>query len=323
MSDYVSPLLLVGCGYMGAQYAPVFQALGVDFCVVGRGQPSAEAFFNQTGVHPVTGGLESFIKTHPIPPREAIVAVSLEALYSVTKALIQYGVKRILVEKPGAIHYAEIEELSRMADQRGAQVYIAYNRRFYASVIEAKKRIAEDGGVSSFRFEFTEWSHKISQLNKPPVQFRNWFLGNSTHVIDLAFYLGGVPAAMNCFTAGSLDWYPIASSFAGAGLTEEGVPFSYHADWESAGRWSVEILTKKRKLILCPLEELKVQQRGSLTVETVEINDTLDTNYKPGLYRQTEAFLSGSPSPLLPLREHAALCGFYRQIEGRDARESS
>lgn len=308
---------------MGTQYASVLQALGVDFCAVGRGLPSAETFFNQTGIRPATGGLESFIKSNPNPPREAIVAVSFEALYSVTKALIQYGVKRILVEKPGAIHYTEIQELSRMADRQGAQVYIAYNRRFYTSVIEAKKRIAEDGGVSSFQFGFTEWSHKISQLNKPPVQLRNWFLGNSTHVIDLAFYLGGAPAAMNCFTAGSLDWYPNASSFAGAGLTEEGVPFSYHADWESAGRWSVEVLTKKCKLILCPLEELRCQQRGALTVEKVEIDDALDTNYKPGLYRQTETFLSDSPGPLLPLREHAVLCGFYRRIEGRDARESS
>lgn len=315
MPHHVTPLLLIGCGYMGAQYVPVLQALGVDFCVIGRSQASAETFFNETGVRPIVDGLESYIKMHPVPPQKAIVSVSLESLYSVTKTLIQYGVKWILVEKPGAISYAQIEKLSQIADQWRSHVFIAYNRRFYASVIEAKKCIAEDGGVSSFCFEFTEWSHKISQLNKPPIQLCHWFFGNSTHVIDLAFYLGGVPVVMNSYTAGSLDWYSKASSFSGAGLTADAVPFSYHADWESAGRWSVEILTRRRKLLLCPLEELKCQPRGSLSVEKMEIDDTLDTKYKPGLYRQIDAFLNGPSGPLLPLREHMELCRLYRQIE--------
>lgn len=315
MSNHVTPLLLVGCGYMGAEYAHVLQDLGVNFCVAGRGQQSAEAFFQKTGIRPVTGGPEAFMNIQSTPPQEAIVAVNLNSLYAVTKLLVERGVKRILLEKPGGIDYEQIQNLSSLADQRGSQIFIAYNRRFYASVIAAKKCIAEDGGVSSFRFEFTEWAHKICQLNKPSIELDHWFLANSTHVIDLAFYLGGTPAAMNSYTAGSLDWYSNASSFSGAGLTVDNAPFSYYADWESAGRWSVEILTKKRKLILCPLEELQVQQKGSLTVETMEIDNTLDKNYKPGLYRQTSAFLNGASAPLLPLREHAEICRFYRQIE--------
>ncbi|EOS66682.1 Gfo/Idh/MocA family oxidoreductase [Oscillibacter sp. 1-3] len=315
MSNYVTPLLLVGCGYMGAEYASVLQALGINFCVAGRSQQSAESFFHRTGICPAAGGLKKYMKDQSVPPQEAIVAVSFESLYPVVKFLLQNGVRRILVEKPGGIHYEQIQELSQMADQAGSQVFIAYNRRFYASVIQAKKCIAEDGGVSSFCFEFTEWAHKISLLDKPAIQLNHWFLGNSTHVIDLAFYLGGMPAVMNAYTAGSLDWYKNASSFSGAGLTVDGVPFAYHADWESAGRWSVEILTKKRKLLLCPLEELRFQQRGSLVVEKMDIEDALDVDYKPGLYRQTSAFLTDASAPLLPLREHVKLCKFYRQIE--------
>ena len=52
--------------------------------------------------------------------------------------------------------------------------------------------------------------------------------------------------------------------FSGAGISISGALFSYQANWQSAGRWSVEILTKKNRLILCPLEELKVQKRGVL-----------------------------------------------------------
>ena len=42
--------------------------------------------------------------------------------------------------------------------------------------------IAEDGGVTSFNFEFTEWSHQIQHLQKASGVMDNWVLGNSSHV---------------------------------------------------------------------------------------------------------------------------------------------
>lgn len=50
-----------------------------------------------------------------------------------------------------------------------------------------KKIIAEDGGITSFNFEFTEWAHVIEKLDYPREVFENWFFVNSTHVVDLAF----------------------------------------------------------------------------------------------------------------------------------------
>ena len=43
----------------------------------------------------------------------------------------------------------------------------------------------------------------------------------------------------------------VAALVAGAGVTENGALFSYHANWEAPGRWSVEIMTKKRRLMHC------------------------------------------------------------------------
>ena len=82
-----------------------------------------------------------------------------------------------------------MHRIEKLAEANEANVYIAYNRRFYASVLEAKRRIDEDGGLSSFIFEFTEWSHSITNLDKTKFQLNNWFIGNSTHVIDAAFFL--------------------------------------------------------------------------------------------------------------------------------------
>ena len=315
MSNNLNSVLLVGCGYMGREYCAVLQALQADFGVVGRGTASAEDFYGKTGVRPYTGGLSKYAAEREVLPQCAIVAVNLEELYGTVGLLLSKGVKMILVEKPGAASYEQIQDLNVMAETSGANIFVAYNRRFYSSVIKAKELIEEDGGVSSFRFEFTEWTHKILDLHKSSVALGAWFLSNSTHVVDLAFYLGGLPEQMSSYTMGSFDWYEKASSFSGAGITRAGASFSYYADWESAGRWSVELLTKKRKLILCPLEELRCQMRGSLAVEKLEIDDTLDRKFKPGLYLQTKAFLDGGSDLLLTLREHVKMCELYKRME--------
>jgi hypothetical protein len=138
-----------------------------------------------------------------------------------------------------------------------------------------------------------------------PEILNNWFLANSSHVVDLAFHLGGPPASVDARVTGTLDWHPAGATFAGSGRTERGALFSYLADWSAPGRWGVEIRTPKRRLILQPLESLKIQEHGSFTVREVPPDD-LDTRFKPGLYRQMKAFLSDRPetTALPSMSEH-------------------
>lgn len=284
---------LIGAGPMAMEYAKVLNDLDVQYQIVGRGKESAEEFFEKTGVKPVTGGLEKYLEQEPDRCSHAIVAVGVEGLAQTTIDLLNYGIKNILVEKPAGLNKEEIEKVATLTKEKNAEVYVAYNRRFYASVIKAKEIIEQDGGVTSFNFEFTEWAHTIEPLQKAPGVKENWFLGNSSHVVDLAFYLGGKPKEISTYTSGGLSWHPSASIFAGAGISENGALFSYQANWESAGRWSVEMLTKEHRLILRPLEKLQIQKRGSIKIDFVEgIDYSLDENYKPGLYLETVDFLN-------------------------------
>ena len=41
-----------------------------------------------------------------------------------------------------------------------------------------------------------------------------------------------------------LDWHSSSSQFCGSGITDKGALFSYSADWESPGRWGIEIKTE-------------------------------------------------------------------------------
>ena len=306
---------IIGAGPMAQDYIKVLDALKVSTNVIGRGKESAKSFEKKTGHNVMAGGLTLYLEAKPTICSHAIVAVPVEHLFNTTKQLLEYGVKNILVEKPGALSNHEYEKLVQLSSTKNANLYVAYNRRFYASVIHAKKIITKDGGMTSFNFEFTEWGHIISSLFKGPGVKEKWFLSNSTHVVDLAFNICGPPKELSSFTSGNLDWHPSASIFCGAGISLNGALFNYSANWASAGRWSIEILTKKHKLILRPIEKLQIQKKGSIIESYVDdIDYDLDDKYKPGLYLQTEKFLKNNFNGMCSMAEQNKMLKIYNKI---------
>ncbi|QNB48411.1 gfo/Idh/MocA family oxidoreductase [Thermanaerosceptrum fracticalcis] len=304
-------LWLVGSGPMAVDYAKVLKTLEVPFSVIGRSVESAQVFERETRISVFTGGLDACLENCSCTPRAAIVAVSVEELAKATFALLVRGVRKILVEKPGGLYAQEMKAVANAAKDYGAKVYVAYNRRFYASVIKAKEIILDDGGVTSYYFDFTEWSHVIEGLKKPQVVKENWFLANSSHVVDMAFYLGGIPKEINYQTSASLAWHPSAAVFTGSGVAANGALFSYHANWQAPGRWGVEILTPRHRLIFRPLEQLHLQKIGSVEIVKQEIDDYLDVAYKPGLYRQVSAFLQQNCHEMLSIEDQVSLVEKY------------
>lgn len=310
----VDNLLIIGAGPMAIAYAQVLKAMGQDFEVVGRGEASANSFNKATGIIPFTGGLDNYLARKSVTGSSVIITTGEEMLTNVCEKILEKGGRKILLEKPGALDVESITRLDDLTSKHSAEVVIAYNRRFYSSVDNCRRMIEEDGGVASFNFEFTEWSHEIEKLEKVTSIKKRWFLVNSTHVIDLAFYLGSKPKSMHCCSSDSLPWHSI-SRFSGSGVSNSDALFSYHANWNAPGRWRVEILTDKRKYILCPLEKLQVQEMGSVNVAFIDIDDHLDQDFKPGIYRQTEAFLRGDYTNFCTLRDQKeAFQTYYNEI---------
>ena len=71
----------------------------------------------------------------------AIIATPVLSIFDCAKTLIENGVSYLLIEKPGGIDEAQIGELNRISRKHNSKVFIAYNRRFYQSVQEAKNII--------------------------------------------------------------------------------------------------------------------------------------------------------------------------------------
>jgi predicted dehydrogenase len=308
------PIWLIGAGPMARDYAFVLKALKQPFEVIGRSEISARSFKKATGCNVKTAGLQSVLKK-TAAPAAAIVAVGVDQLAKVTKDLMCSGTKYILLEKPGAINLEEIQSLNLLANKKKAKVFVAYNRRFYHSVQQTKDFIKKDGGVLSMNFEFTEWEHAINPL-KSAVKER-LIIANSSHVIDLAFYLCGKPKEWKCWHAGSLDWHPTSARFCGSGITDQGIMFSYLSDWQAQGRWSLEIMTNKRRLILRPMEQLQEIKKGSILVKNIKSENTIDTDFKAGLFLQTKKFLKKEDSYLFcSLSEQVENIKIYYKIAG-------
>ena len=93
---------LIGAGDMAVDYVKVLQAQKAGFFIICRGEESAERIRTKIDIRDIfTGGLNTFLFLRRYIPEAAIVSVGIEELYDVARTLLEYGVKRILLEKPG------------------------------------------------------------------------------------------------------------------------------------------------------------------------------------------------------------------------------
>jgi len=291
-----APVAIIGAGPIAIAYFEALQSLGVPAVIFGRGQMSADIFKKKTGAPVGVGPLGEQLDSLGDLPTKAIVAVNVDQLAGVTRELLARGVASILLEKPGGV---DVEQVVELAEQPGARgVLIAYNRRFLPSTMTARDIVADDGGATSFLFEFNENIPLVRTLDQHGDHIRrNWLYANSTHVIDMAFHLvgyaGPLPDTMelSARTRGDHTAAPPALSYAGCGTIED-IVFAYHADWRSAGRWGVEICTPKRRLILKPLETLQEMLSGSFAMAPIPLAYSEDEGLKPGFQNMVRAFLS-------------------------------
>lgn len=309
---------LIGAGYMGREYCKVLKSMNTDFNVIGNQEAGAVKFEEETGIPVVRGGLLKNIDEACKHTTHAIVAVPVNKLFPVTEKLVRYGIPNILVEKPAGKNTDEIRRLYKLSQDYSTNIYVAYNRRFYASVDQALTMIsANHEQILAVDFEFTEWLDRLYKAHGNDEEIANFFLTNSTHVLDLAFFFAGFPAEISCYNSGSKSWLISKTQYAGAGRTDKGILFSYHADWEAPGRWGVEVITDKSRYYFRPLEQLKIQRKNSLELYDVELDGNIDELYKPGLYSMVQAFAGNGEKHerLMKLSDLNRISSVYDEIE--------
>lgn len=260
-------ITIIGAGNMAYEYCRVLNHFGKNVEVIGRGQKKCDELRKLLDAEGIvyqikSGGIDKYNRIHDT----VIIAVNVENLYDCAMNAIRRGAKRILIEKPGTLYSAQMENLKRYAEKYRVKIKIAYNRRYYETVKELKKRMYEEG-VEKLAFCYGE--NLKSVKTKDEVRKR-WIIANSSHCIDTALYLAE-KNTVRIITAGETM------------CGREGKLF-YSTNYNLHHRWRIEVTTPQNKYLLYPFEELKKNNETILT----EPN-----NFKCGLVAMMKDYLSG------------------------------
>ena len=281
-------VLLIGASWMAHQFARALKSFDIrEVTVISRKETSAKQFHKEYGFNTLTGGFEENLPE--LPPFDlVIIATPVHVLLPAASCAIQYNQTNLLIEKPGSVYPEKLAQFKENGETQ--KVRIGYNRLLYPNFHKLKELVKMEGGVSSCRYTFTEWLHSIDFEKDEPEAYERWGISNSLHVISMAHELIGFPCELSTFHKGHLSWHPSGSNFVGAGITEKKIPFSYQADWDSGGRWGIDVITKENVYRLIPLEDLYVCKKGGVLWEKVPF-DLAFPDLKQGIAEEIAVML--------------------------------
>lgn len=312
-------VLLIGGGWMGKQYCVALKVMKIkDVTIVTRTKKTASECQRQFGYTASEGGYKKVVSKLEHPFDLVIVATPVHTLKSIAMFVAHCGNRNILVEKPGSLYSSVIEKWSKEINDTDIRIRIAYNRLVYPSLWKSKGLVNVEGGITSCFYTFTEWVRTINFNNNQPDCYRRWGVANSLHVISMAHSLIGFPKQICTYRSSSFPWHPTGARFVGAGITKSNIPFSYHADWESAGRWGIEIMTSHNVYRMMPLEQLYYCPKGSTDWKPIEISPAYP-QVKIGVAEEIAVMLDKSLEtfiPLVTLKKAALFTKFAENIFG-------
>jgi predicted dehydrogenase len=283
--------LIIGGSDIAKQYALGLVKLGIkDITIIAKTGNYISDFCKEQNIKIYTGGFEHNISL--VDQKDiTIVAPPIQDTINATKMAIKNNQKNILIEKPGSLYYKELKSLLESFPE--IDIRIAYNRLAYPNFYKLKELVAKEGGITSCRFTFTERLGTMDFTKDIPKVYQRWGISNSLHVIIMAFELIGMPKEIHSNQYGNLEWHPSGSIFVGNGLSDQNIPFSYHADWGSGGRWGIEVNTKQNSYQLIPLEEIYACKKDTGIWDKVSFQKAFP-DLKQGIAEEVAIMLNGN-----------------------------
>ena len=280
--------LIIGGSEISKQHILALTKLGVtDITVISDKGKNISTFCNEKKIKLLTGGFEKNLVN--IEKKDlTIIATPIPKILSATEMAIKHDQTNILIEKPGSLFSKELEHASKSLSK--FQIRVGFNRLVYPNFHKLKNLCEKEGGITSCRFTFTERVSKIDFKKKFLDVYKRWGISNSLHPISMAFELIGLPKKIQSQQYGSLKWHPTGSVFIGDGLSKREIPFSYHADWGSGGRWGIEVNTSENSYQLIPLEDLFVCKKNTSVWNQVKFKKSF-SDIKQGIAEEIAIML--------------------------------
>ncbi len=311
-------VLLVGAGWMARQYAIALSKMKIkDVTIVSQSEEKAIQLGNEFNFQSMGGGIEKNI--HGLKKMDlVIIATPVNLLLHAADHAVQSGQDNIMIEKPGSFHYKELISFSDKLQNQNVKV--AYNRLFYTNFHKLKELVRKEGGITSCRYTITERVHTFDFEKADAETYSRCGIGNSLHVISMVHELIGMPKEISAYQYGKFEWHPSGAIFVGSGITENNIPFSYHADWNSSGGWGIEVMTKENAYRLIPLEDLFVCPKGKSDWKQIPFK-TAFPDVKTGVAEEIAIMLNleNKKNEMISLQRAASFNKVAEKIFGYDS----
>jgi predicted dehydrogenase len=214
-----------------------------------------------------------------------MILVSVNQIFDITKKMIPAQIP-LFLEKPPGLMPGQTKTLVELAEKHGTKNMVGYNRRYYSIFHKGIELINQNGGLLGLAVEGHERFWKIARGDMPDEVRENWVYANSTHTIDLLRFFGGKIKSISSLSKSlkekNGDQFVVSMEF------ESGTLGTYTSHWYSPGGWTAVLFSEGVTVKFEPLEK-------GVWIDTnlreYEIHpDEVDVKYKPGFYRQMEAF---------------------------------
>ncbi len=218
-------------------------------------------------------------------PDALMILVSANQIYDVTQKLIPTNIP-LFIEKPPGLIPEQAKTLAEATDKYGTKNMVGFNRRYYSIFRKGLEIINKHGRLLGVAVEGHERFWQIESRDIPDAIRESWIYANSTHTIDLLRLFGGEVEQINPLKNSVKE--KTGDQFAASMVFKSGALGTYSSHWYSPGGWTATLFGEGVTVKFKPLE------KGvwiDTNLKEYEIHpDEVDIKYKPGFYRQIEAF---------------------------------
>lgn len=283
-----SRLAIIGLGNIAHKHAEVIRAIpGLELTAgVRRDAETGRAFCSQYAIPHFFRSTADLLSWGEFDA--AIICCGHHFTVEISQAVLATG-RPCLIEKPVGFSANETQSVLDAANRAGTWGMVAVNRRFYSIVQKARRLLAETGGLRAIRVEHTEWMHESAKWGLAEDLLDRYFFINGIHLLDTMCHLAGLPKSTDSTVRefpGRRNAYDAMFRFPSGAIGH------YSGQWYAPGRWGLDLFAEDLRITFPRMEEAVIQRTGR-DPEPLILDD-VDQRFKPGFYRQMEAFVQNA-----------------------------
>jgi predicted dehydrogenase len=290
---------LIGCGRIARFHADVLKAIGISIQAVCSSPTSTRisAFAEEYSIPRLYETWQQMMDKERL--NAVFVLAPWDAIDGMLLPLLQFKTP-VFFEKPVALMPERIEEAINTYPDMIDKVQIGYNRRFYDFIPIIKELLAASV-IKAIEVHIPE----SPEVNVNENLLNNFFIVNSSHVIDLLLYLLDFPAISLAEIRRHIDSQGFASGYNGLLIIDNSIPVHLIACWNSPSNFGLKFHSDGLLVELLPIETARIYD-GFEVIEPTRENpiprykphisqeffmDPLSARYKPGFLKQTLNFV--------------------------------